>query len=1273
MDIGSAPPSIRGRHPQTCALVAAVCLLASLGIAASAGAANLRVMTTGLGSGTIASNPAGISCGATCDAAFAGAANVTLTATPAAGSTFTRWLGDCSTSGTGSTCALTVGTDKSVRAEFALATPIPLIPDLTPEGLAQFLIDNPAVNTAARFVAALDPDAGFTKNWLLMSRSESLQTGTATAPRFLLPSADAEAVFTLGVATHDSYPGSHPNAIEYMQWDGNEKNFRFHEIRLGPIPAKGTFPARSRGVSADEVRCFQCHSTNNVLNRSTFPGTDGIPPRLLKAKTKPNWDTYDSWGGLMSFNRDRLYQGSVEAEAFRKLLDPWTWRANSAIRAIVEQLKLQPVDPDPSITRVEGGPTDGSIKFSFDGLPPFSAGTETVTYSFDRAEGPPPGSPVARGGNFVTLHHSTIPGSDEGRGVRLFDLLGGAAGDLNPQRIADELIRHRFATGSVPIDVRPAALAITRNCLSVNAQANVVVAAGATPLTIDLGFFNSRNGMMINELIGDTRSRAQTMPRRKADIQKHNLDRQADPYLLSPENGLIQLYGAATAAGTDVSMARLRQEVFQRPIDIGTPDVGVMGGVYVDRELYSQNTQKLALYRYLLEPLGVSVDKWSMGVRGRSRTYSFADVFGTYVTTLTRELENSLEINPIPGLETFGCDALIGAMNTTLAALPKPDAVPTYTDVQRVFNRSCIECHGGLVYPPASKYFPTDAFNLAEDEEASEGTRLRRAHRVASDLALGGPESSAIMQRITSESEDCPFGMMPCGGPPLSKVDIETIRRWIVGGTPYTEGDPHITTVDGTPYDFQSAGEFVLLRDEDVEIQARQSPVETLNPLGPDPHSGLSTCVSLNTAVAIRVGRQRITYEPNLSGVPDPRGLQLRVDGRLVQVGAGGIALRAGGRILRTQAPGGIQIEAPGGTDVVVTPSFWDFHRLWYMNINVRRGRGTQGVMGAIAPGNWLPALPDGTLLGPRPESLSDRFIQLYQTFADAWRVDASNTLFDYAPGTSTDTFSNRDWPLFQPETCRLGEGGPVMPPLPPATAQQQCRGIVDAVRRANCVKDVMITGEIGFATTYVRTEQIQKNTIPTAPSLLTPEDNKIDVGSTVQFTWTKATDADGDPLTYRHCLWLIGETLTASKCRALAGEATSTTVAGLQPGKAYYWKVTVEDRNNGTAHSLTRRFATRATNSWAVGVAYAVGDRVLFNGVEYVCIQAHTSQADWKPDVVPALWNRVIAGVAWQPQTAYATGAVVTFGGTTYECIQGHTSQVGWEPPQVPALWRAR
>ncbi len=42
-----------------------------------------------------------------------------------------------------------------------------------------------------------------------------------------------------------------------------------------------------------------------------------------------------------------------------------------------------------------------------------------------------------------------------------------------------------------------------------------------------------------------------------------------------------------------------------------------------------------------------------------------------------------------------------------------------------------------------------------------------------------------------------------------------------------------------------------------------------------------------------------------------------------------------------------------------------------------------------------------------------------------------------------------------------------------------------------------------------------------------------------------------------------------------------------------------------------------------------------------------------------------------WAPNTAYAVGALVMYNGVEYKCLQAHTSQVGWEPPNVPALWQ--
>jgi Divergent InlB B-repeat domain len=78
----------------------------------------LTVTKAGAGSGSVSSSPAGIDCGATCSASFAQGTVVTLTATAAAGSTFTGWSGDCT--GTG-TCIVTMDQDRAVTATFNLA------------------------------------------------------------------------------------------------------------------------------------------------------------------------------------------------------------------------------------------------------------------------------------------------------------------------------------------------------------------------------------------------------------------------------------------------------------------------------------------------------------------------------------------------------------------------------------------------------------------------------------------------------------------------------------------------------------------------------------------------------------------------------------------------------------------------------------------------------------------------------------------------------------------------------------------------------------------------------------------------------------------------------------------------------------------------------------------------------------------------------------------------------------------------------------------------
>jgi len=55
----------------------------------------IAVTKDGTGSGTVTSSPSGIDCGATCTASFNQGLRLTLTATPASGSSFTGWTAGC--------------------------------------------------------------------------------------------------------------------------------------------------------------------------------------------------------------------------------------------------------------------------------------------------------------------------------------------------------------------------------------------------------------------------------------------------------------------------------------------------------------------------------------------------------------------------------------------------------------------------------------------------------------------------------------------------------------------------------------------------------------------------------------------------------------------------------------------------------------------------------------------------------------------------------------------------------------------------------------------------------------------------------------------------------------------------------------------------------------------------------------------------------------------------------------------------------------------------
>jgi hypothetical protein len=173
-------------------------------------------------------------------------------------------------------------------------------------------------------------------------------------------------------------------------------------------------------------------------------------------------------------------------------------------------------------------------------------------------------------------------------------------------------------------------------------------------------------------------------------------------------------------------------------------------------------------------------------------------------------------------------------------------------------------------------------------------------------------------------------------------TDATRLSNWldpVPTGAMTLDGDPHITTLDGTNYDFQGAGEYVAFRDATgVEVQARQAPIATTFNPGANDHTGLATCVSLNTAVAARVA-SGVTYQPNSGRVRSQRPAAAR-GRRADDAGTGGSTWQRRPHLEHGRA-GRHRHHVPGALRATVTPGFWTSQGKWYLNIGVTARRTT--------------------------------------------------------------------------------------------------------------------------------------------------------------------------------------------------------------------------------------------------------------------------------------------------------------------------------------------
>lgn len=112
--------------------------------------------------------------------------------------------------------------------------------------------------------------------------------------------------------------------------------------------------------------------------------------------------------------------------------------------------------------------------------------------------------------------------------------------------------------------------------------------------------------------------------------------------------------------------------------------------------------------------------------------------------------------------------------------------------------------------------------------------------------------------------------------------------------------------------------------------------------------------------------------------------------------------------------------------------------------------------------------------------------------------------------------------------------------------------------------------------------------------------------------------------------------------------------------------------RNNATDEQALQ--APAIYPRWKVDVAYATGQRVLYEDVLYKVLQDHTSQESWQPTDAPSLFAKVLIPDAtvipeWeQPDSTngYAKGDKVMYEGVTYISTVDHNvwkpGEYGWE-----------
>jgi hypothetical protein len=308
-------------------------------------------------------------------------------------------------------------------------------------------------------------------------------------------------------------------------------------------------------------------------------------------------------------------------------------------------------------------------------------------------------------------------------------------------------------------------------------------------------------------------------------------------------------------------------------------------------------------------------------------------------------------------------------------------------------------------------------------------------------------KSKGLPPRTEYDGKKLPKSLDDCKKPkkkvPPAKGPVKLCEGAGANQCGSTNGDPHLVTFDRAYYDFQAVGEFVVVKStagDALEVQARQAPM------------GTGRTASVNSAVAFRLGEHRVALTI-VNGAT-----QVHIDGELVAVPRGDKSLPGGGMLVRRESDlgtaDGYDVRWPDGSEAAVDQIGSYGYRLLLKLAAGRAGK-VQGLLGNFDgdPANDIAPPSGSALTQPVP------FEKLYPSFADSWRVVQNASLFTYADGQSTQTFTDRTFPDRAMTVTDLD-------PTRRAQAEEICRwaGVTNSWQFIECVFDVAVTGRSEFA-----------------------------------------------------------------------------------------------------------------------------------------------------------------------------------------------------------------